>query len=375
VTRIFGWSADPGTSYWRLRLPLVELAARGHDVMVDDRMPDCVNHGAEADVVVASRTCNPGPSETFQRLCHENRMLCVYDTDDDLFTVTPDNTAHKYFHGDRHEQLVPIAHAGSVDFRAMRDGSAKPDIFEVGEVEIDRLRHIRDNLAAAHLVTTSTEHLANVLRQCTTAPVVVLPNHVPRWATELPAPWEREPRTRVVAGHTGGSSHARDFGEVAKPLRSWLQRHGEHAEFHAIGADSTPRVTTIRSHTRHTKWTADVAGYLSSIDFDIGLAPLRGTEFARSKSPLKAMEYGALGIPVVASDVEPYSGYVQHGVTGFLCRTAKDWRTALDALMDPDLRHAMGLANRLQACEHLIEDHAHLWLEAYERAMAGKVSA
>jgi glycosyltransferase involved in cell wall biosynthesis len=65
-------------------------------------------------------------------------------------------------------------------------------------------------------------------------------------------------------------------------------------------------------------WNIDVPTYLRTIDFDfdIGLSPLRDTQFARSKSPLKALEYGALGIPVVAANVEPYASFVRHGETG-----------------------------------------------------------
>jgi Glycosyl transferases group 1 len=337
VTRIFGWSADAGTSFWRMCLPFGELAKRGHDVMVDDRMPACVQRG-EVDVLVASRTAKPGPSQTFQRLAREAKMLCVYETDDDTFSITPDNRPAKAF------------------------------------FDADILANVRANLACAHLVTTSTPHLAEVLSAYTSAQVVVLPNRVPRWLTELPAPWEREPDPLVV-GHTGGASHVRDFGECAKSLRSWLQRQGGRAEFHAIGYDSTARVATIRGRARHTGWTTDVDAYLRGIDFGVGLAPLRDTEFARSKSALKAMEYGALGIPVIASAVSPYDGYVRHGETGFLCSTARDWRDALDALTDPDVRHRMGLAGRLQACGHLIEGHAHEWLGDYERAMSGRVAA
>lgn len=336
--RVFAWSADPGTAHWRLRLPLGELAKAGHDVMIDDKMPECVQHG-EVDVLVASRTAMPAPSKTFRRLADEARMLCVYECDDDFGSITPDNA------------------------QAYR-------ILNRPEVQ----RHIRANLAAAHLVTVSTDHLAEVVSRFTSSPVVVLPNRVPRWLTERPAQWQRDDGAFTV-GHTGGASHVRDFGECAKPLRAWLQRQAGRSEFHAIGYDSTSRVASIRGRTRHTGWTPSVDAYLRSIDFHVGLAPLRDTLFARSKSALKCLEYGALGVPVIASDTGPYSAYVRHGETGFLCSTARDWRQALDALTDPDLRHEMGLAGRLQACGHLVEDHAHEWLDAYERAMSSTVAA
>lgn len=360
MTRIFAWSADPGTAEWRLRLPLGELAKRGHDVMIDDKMPPAVMHEDYADVVVASRTCMPAASGTFQRLAGEGRMLCVYETDDDAFTVTPDNrTAHKLFVQQRSTASVPIGlnHYAQVD------------------VDVNTQANIEANLAAAHLVSTTNRHLAGRLAQRTDAPVVILPNRVPRWLTALPPPWER-PAGRLVVGHTGGLSHVRDVGECAKPLRAWLQRLGEAAEFRSYGLDWTARVATNRSVTRHVPWQGSVPAYLRSLaGVDIGLAPLRDTEFSRSKSPLKAMEWGALGIPVVASNCGPYADYVRHGETGFLCSTHKEWREALDALTDPGLRHRMGLAGRLQACEHLVEDHAHEWLDAYTDAINERAAA
>lgn len=354
--RIFAWEADPGTGYWRLRLPLGELAKAGHDVMVAPRMPPLVQHG-DADVLVASRTANRGASKLFRQLCDEARMLCVYEADDDFFSVTEDNTgAHRFF--------VQQRVTGTVQVGLNRHATVEMD----ADVQAD----IRANLAAAHLVTVSTPHLAERVAEHTSSPIVVLPNRVPRWMTELTTPWHAS----VVVAHTGGPSHRRDVGECAKPLRAWLNRHGDVAEFAAYGLDWTDRVASPRGRTRHVRWQGDVPTYLRSLaGVDVGLAPLRDTVFARSKSPLKAMEFGAVGAPVIASDVGPYSGYVRHGETGFLCRTHRDWREALDALTDRDLRHRMGLAGQLQACEHLVEDHAHEWLDAYTAAMSGSVAA
>jgi hypothetical protein len=337
--RIFGWRADPGTAYWRLNLPLVELASQGHDCMTADQLPECVQHDAEADVFIASRTALAGPSSFFQQACREAKMLCVYETDDDFTTIDPSNR---------------VAY----------------ELFSRPEVQAS----IRTNLAMAHLVTTSTDHLASVLGQFTSAPIVVLPNRVPRWLTELPMPGPHD--GRVSYGHTGGASHLRDFGEIVKPLRAFLQRHGDGTEFVAYGQDSTERVASIRGRTRHVPWSLDVPAYLRGlVGLDVGLAPLRSTVFNDSKSPLKAMEYGALGLPIIASDAGPYGGYVREGSTGRLCRTAKDWSAALNDLMSPWVRDEMGAAGRAQARENLIEDHAHLWLDAYEGAMSGKVAA
>lgn len=343
--RIFAWSADPGTRYWRLTLPLGELAKAGHDVTISDRMPDNVRLGADADVLVASRTANTGASQTFQRLCCEAEMLCVYETDDDILAITPDNAlAYRVFQD-----------------RELRD-------------------NIAANLAAAHLVTTTNEHLAQRLREHTSAPIAILPNRVPRWLTELRASWESAPAATVDYCHTGGPSHVVDFGEMERPLRIFL-RDNPIARFVSFGTDNSHRVTDTRRGIverpgRHVRWQGSVPDYLRSLaGTDVGLAPLRATLFNASKTPLKALEFGALGAAVIASRVAPYDGYVRHGETGFLCATPKDWRQALDALLDPDLRRALGAASRRQAGEHLIEDHAHQWLDAYQRAMAGTVLA
>jgi hypothetical protein len=343
--RIFAWSADPGTRYWRLTLPLGELARQGHDVQISDIMPPHVQHEAGADVLVASRTATRGASDTFQRLCREGRMLCVYETDDDTLAITPDNTqAFKVF--------------------------SDPKIRDC----------ITANLACAHLVTTTNEHLAERLRQHTSAPIAILPNRVPRWLTDLPASWESAPAATVDYCHTGGPSHVVDFGEMERPLRMFL-RDNPTARFVSFGTDNSHRVSDIRRGRvgrpgRHVRWQGGVEDYLGSlVGTDVGLAPLRATLFNASKTPLKAMEFGALGAPVVASRVAPYDGYVRDGDTGFLCATPKDWRQALDALMDPDVRRAMGSANRLQACANLVEDHAYRWLKAYQQVMAGTVAA
>jgi glycosyltransferase involved in cell wall biosynthesis len=47
---------------------------------------------------------------------------------------------------------------------------------------------------------------------------------------------------------------------------------------------------------------------LASLALDAAVAPLEDHPFNRAKSNLKLLEYGVLGIPVVASDLEPYRG-------------------------------------------------------------------
>jgi glycosyltransferase involved in cell wall biosynthesis len=112
--------------------------------------------------------------------------------------------------------------------------------------------------------------------------------------------------------------------------------------------------------------------YACANQFDIGIAPLLGSAFSRSKSPVKVMEYGAQGVPSVASDVEPYSKYIIHGETGFLAKTDDDWLKYLSLLAsDDDLRVKMGAAAREQAKLWSIESKWELWAKAYESLFNG----
>ena len=77
-------------------------------------------------------------------------------------------------------------------------------------------------------------------------------------------------------------------------------------------------------------------------DWDIGIMPLVNTEFNKCKSELKYIEFSALGIPVVASDIDVYKEAIEEGVTGFLANTEDEWVDKLSLLIeDPTLRNGI----------------------------------
>jgi hypothetical protein len=64
------------------------------------------------------------------------------------------------------------------------------------------------------------------------------------------------------------------------------------------------------------------------------LAPLLDTPFNRSKSPVKAMDYAALGLAMLASDTPVYRGSIADGPAGQLvANDHSNWHAALDWLI------------------------------------------
>jgi glycosyltransferase involved in cell wall biosynthesis len=91
---------------------------------------------------------------------------------------------------------------------------------------------------------------------------------------------------------------------------------------------------------------------------DIGLYPLPDDEWVQGKSGLKALQYMALGIPVVASAVGCNDRVVRHGETGYLVRDDKEWLTTLVRLIqNPQLRRRLGRAGR-ELVENTYSVHA-----------------
>jgi glycosyltransferase involved in cell wall biosynthesis len=256
-----------------------------------------------------------------------NRL--VYETDDDVFSITMENWSAYH-------------------------------LYQKDEVR-DAVIHCME---VADLVTVTTPHLAGVMRQYSPN-VAVLPNYVPGFVLDM----ERTRRDRPCIGWAGGASHGRDVHLALPAAKRFLKRFPGW-DMHMIGTDYRRSLKMREDRVPFTQWvhiTDNPRKYYETIDFDIGLAPLLETEFAKSKSPLKAVEYMALGIPVIASDCEAYRSVIEHGVTGFLVRDDHQWLKALSELAaDDGLRAKMGEAGREAARAWTIERNWQKWADAYQ---------
>lgn len=304
-------------------------------------MPDWVQAG-DVDVIVAQRTCLPGPTKTWQRLAREGKAKLVFELDDDLWNVERSNRAAWMLY----DQGVIVDSLGQVD----------PIRHPIGQNMID-------NITVADVVTVSTEPLADIVSQWNPN-VHILPNSIPQWMLDQPMPDEHP--NRLTLGWGGSPSHTRDFGEIARPLRRVLQRFGDELVFHCVGPDYTDRVASRRANTRHTGWFDSVEDYLRAIDFSIGFAPLRPSVFNESKSDLKLTELSALGIPAIVSATGPYKRAAAAGAPCIPVRDGKAFEAALiDLIQSPAERERLGKEAREWATTRVIDSNAHLWEEAY----------
>jgi glycosyltransferase involved in cell wall biosynthesis len=324
--RVFAMHDDSGCGFYRIRLPLEELAKHGHETQVVVGKDVRVADAATWPIVVGQRVDKHAALSPWRRLAAKSKR--VYEIDDDVFSIEPVNWQAYGVYG-RAETQDAVAHAAEV----------------------------------ANMVTVTCEPLAEVMRKHNEN-VVILPNFIPAWAIDLP----REPNRRPVVGWAGGASHGRDIGEIAAPLRRFLDRYPGW-DAHLMGTDYRPTIRHDRcGFTRWIDIKTDAPAYYAALNYDIGVAPLVPSVFSRSKSYIKCLEYAARGIPVVASDCEPYREFVLHGVTGFLVRRDHEWLKYLSELAnDEGLRLEMGVKAREHARNFTIEGNWHLWADAYGR--------
>lgn len=278
------------------------------------------------DVFVAQRPVGPVGMRVWDAL--EGVTARVYEVDDDLLAADP---------------------------------SALPHLTD------ERVRDsIRYMLERSEMVTVSTPYLAEVASAFNPR-VRVLPNCVNGDLLDLNRRRGRE--GKVTVGWAGGQSHLPDWAHAADWVRPVLQRHAGTVDMHFVGADYSP---LLHHPCLWTGWDDDIWSYYRAIDFDIGIAPLGPIEFNRSKSHLKALEYAALGIPVVATDMEPYRDLVIDGVTGYLVSSPEEWDKRLTELInDEAAREEMGAAARMRARDFTIQGNWRLWESAYEEAAHG----
>lgn len=111
---------------------------------------------------------------------------------------------------------------------------------------------------------------------------------------------------RIRIGWAGGGAHIKDLEMIVPIVKNILSKH-KNVEFCFLGG-VIPELKDLERVEANYKWYP-IDKYpqaLKDMNLDIALAPLKDSLFNRAKSNLRWLEYSALKIPTIASDVEPF---------------------------------------------------------------------
>jgi processive 1,2-diacylglycerol beta-glucosyltransferase len=153
-------------------------------------------------------------------------------------------------------------------------------------------------------------------------------------------------KKRKVIGYMGTHTHDADLMMILQSLRSILRKYQKTWELQLIGgiADSSIiqafaglpikilKVGDNGQYPDFMRWMSQ------SVQWDLAIAPLEDDCFTRCKSDIKFLDYSALGIPGIYSQVTPYKNTVRHLETGYLARNnSQDWQEAFEFLLNDDI--------------------------------------
>ena len=250
----------------------------------------------------------------------------IYDTDDDLFNISPFNDAYNF--GGTKEITLP-------DGTELWKENKRFDPWRNRKGLID----YEYALTKADVVTTTTIRLAETIKPFNKN-VVVIPNAID--FTYFPRlEIKKDDKIRLL--YSGGSSHYGDMYSVRDDLERLMKEY-PNLHFYFIGNPFDGIIKNMDQDRVHKEgWIgADGHGYrLACINADIAICPLEENEFNVNKSSVKYYETAALGIPTVAKDMLPYSADIKHNDNGLLYKN--DFYKQVKYLIDnPEERKRIG---------------------------------
>jgi glycosyltransferase involved in cell wall biosynthesis len=226
----------------------------------------------------------------------------------------------------------------------------------------------KEAMRGATVVTVPSKRMANAVKEFNYN-VEIFPNAIDydHYFWNLP----KKDDGHIRIGWIGGSSHLYDIKKI-EGLGKWIIERFDNTKFVLGGYDTRiegPVVDRIKQlnwndgegivwyHYKKILFGDNVDWNRIEIipthvihtypkifkDIDILIAPLISNKFNNVKSDLKAMEASARKIPIIASDVGPYSDSITSSINGFLVRVDSDWKRYLKMLIeDSELRKRMG---------------------------------
>ncbi len=226
---------------------------------------------------------------------------------------------------------------------ALAEGQGRA-LRRVAEAVMRRERGLPALLSHCSLVIAGNRILADWARPHSGGRVAVVPTVVDADAYAPVTPRRAGPFTVGWFGAPDGVGYLAPlrpvFQALARRYDFRLRVHGAHFDCPGVRVESV----SWKRYRDVAREAADIAA------FDVGIMPLPDTPRAAGKCALKAIQYMACGIPVVASPVGVNGDVI--GDAGILARDPSEWSHALGRLLaDPDLRGRLGERGRARV-EH-----------------------
>lgn len=274
------------------------------------------------DTVITQRIFSDLSLEWLEAYRKYSGGLLIYELDDLISRIPRDNEHSKGFPPDMEARLA----------KGMR--------------LCDRLVVSTEPLAAAYgRYAQETVVAPNLLDDTVWGPLAALPNEGAR------------PRV----GWAGSTSHGGDLALIHDTIRATAD------EVDWVFLGFCPEA--LRPLVREVHPPVPVKDYpaaLAGLRLDIAIAPLAANAFNEAKSNLKLLEYGALGYPVICSNILPYQGQLP---VVRVANTTQQWVAAIRRLLaDRSERESLGAALRdAVRADWMIDARQAEWLAAWTR--------
>lgn len=295
--RVIGFiQKDSGVSYHRLIVPLIYMLEDGVDTFITNN-PLEEHFEKGCDVVIYNRTLPDKYMEEFRSLKKKYGFKVCVDLDD-FWELDQSHILYQSYIDDNYAQK--------------------------------QIEHLRE----ADMVIVTHERLAMEVRPYNEN-VHICPNAIPhRGQFDLERTRDKNGLVRLF--WQGSDTHKHDvtilsapvhaLSTEAKKLKMVMAGYVEgHDEWHRMVMDYT---AGLKHQYKLIPYAPVTSYYNAYADADICLVPLVNSKFNRHKSPLKVLEAANMGLPVIASEVNPYLDFPIH-----YCNNSSDWIKHIRTLM------------------------------------------
>lgn len=320
----FKYEVDPSRPHpWQEDMQSMQSSGDMPGLTIGQYIRAVIDRACElADIVLWHPMYYPWSLDFFLEMQHKHQKPFILEVDDNYIDVPTWNEAHTGF----------------------RNGSS------FRTVSLDCMRN-------ADALMVSTPHLGELYTRYNSE-VYVIENSLDFKGDRKFVGWDkvsvrRHKGTRI--GWIGGRAHFDDLMMVAPMLRELLIENPDvtlclinSAIQKSCALLGRPYPFEGLKNVHYADRSVPInryASFAASFGFDIGIAPLVDCNFNRSKSNLRWLEYSALKIPTVATDISHFSQTIQNGQTGFLVKdnALNYWKWTLESLIkDPNLRETVG---------------------------------